>query len=106
VLNEAQDIRQMMDYARTINADIDEFSRALATVKVMDQTQFIHVSEALFLFACHLSKFAEATLKHKVMDDDASGKTKLTALIEKEPHLAQLQTTWKKMEMAFGQTVH
>ncbi|MEZ5672254.1 MAG: hypothetical protein R3E08_07645 [Thiotrichaceae bacterium] len=50
-MNEAQDIRKMMDYAREIEADPEEFSRALSSVTIMDQEKFVHIGEALFLFS-------------------------------------------------------
>jgi ligand-binding sensor protein len=105
VMNEEQDIRKMMDYARQIEADVDEFSRALSSVKVMDKEKFVHISEALFLFSSYLSAFAESMLENKPLDG-SNGRNQLIAIIEKEPDLAQLYPVWDEMQTLFNYSVH
>jgi len=105
VMNEEQDVRRMMDYAYKIGADVDEFSRALSLVKVMDKEKFIHISEALFLFSRYLSAFAESVLENKALDATDS-RNQLTEIVEKESDLAQLYPIWDKMQTLFNYSIH
>lgn len=84
VMNETQDVRKMMDYAYKIEADVDEFSRALSSVKVMSQEKFINISEALFIFSGYLSKFAESTLENKPFNAHDL-QNRLAEIIQAEP---------------------
>lgn len=105
VMNETQDIRKMMDYAYKIEADPDEFSRALSTVKVMSQEKFTSTSEALFVFSSYLSKFAESVLENKPFNVQEL-QHRLAEIIQEEPDLAVLQTTWDTMEKLFPSLIY
>jgi ligand-binding sensor protein len=100
VLNEAQDIRKMMDYARKIEADIDEFSSALSTITVMPQEKFINIGEVLFLFALYLSKYAEFVLENKHFDVQEL-QERLDEIIHEEPDVNVLKPTWEKLQALF-----
>lgn len=100
VLNEAQDIRKMMDYAHKIEADIDEFSYALSTITVMPQEKFINVGEILYIFAQYLSKYAEYKLENKAFTVQEL-QDKLVEIIQHEPELAVLESTWEKTQQLF-----
>lgn len=100
VLNEAQDIRKMMDYAYKIEADIDEFSSALSSITVMPQEKFINVGETLYLFAQYLSKYVEFRLENKPFAIQEL-QDKLQEIIREEPELAVLELTWEKMQQFF-----
>lgn len=105
VMNETQDIRKMMDYAYKIEADVDEFSRALSTVKVMSQEKFTNTSEALFVFSGYLSKFAESALENKPFNAQEL-QNRLAEIIQAEPDLAVLQATWDTMEKLFPSLIY
>ncbi|MEZ5672252.1 MAG: PocR ligand-binding domain-containing protein [Thiotrichaceae bacterium] len=105
VMNETQDVRRMMDYAYKIGADPEEFSRALSSVTIMDQDKFVHISEALFLFARYLSEFAKSVLENNLLADDA-GRDKLARIVEQEPDIAKLYATWDKMLDLFNYSAH
>lgn len=55
VRNEAQNEAQILEYAKEIGADPEEFREALAEVPVMSREQFEKVTEVLFLVANELS---------------------------------------------------
>jgi ligand-binding sensor protein len=105
VMNEAQDIRRMIDYAYKIEADVDAFSKALSSVKVMEQEKFIHISEAVFLFARYLSAFAESVLANQPLDS-SSGRNKLAEIVQNDPDLAELYPIWDKMQQLFNYSVY
>lgn len=105
VMNEAQDIRKMMDYAYKIEADIDEFSRALSTVKVMSQEKFTNTSTALFIFSSYLSKFAQSTLENKSFGAQEL-QHELAEIVREEPDLAILQPVWEKMKELFPARIY
>lgn len=100
VLNEAQDIRKMMDYARKIEADIDEFSSALSTITVMPQEKFLNVGEMLYLFAQYLSKYAEFRLENKQFLVQEL-QDRFEEIIRHEPELIVLEPTWIKLLHSF-----
>ena len=58
VLTEDADTEKMMEYAREIGADEDEFRCALSEVTRMPLEQFKRVANSLFLFARQLSRLA------------------------------------------------
>jgi PAS domain S-box-containing protein len=55
VRNEAQDEARMLEYAREIGADIEEFRQALREVPVMSRERFEWVAQAVFVLANELS---------------------------------------------------
>ncbi|HYG34839.1 MAG TPA: PocR ligand-binding domain-containing protein [Clostridia bacterium] len=55
VRNEAQDERQMLEYAKQIGANEEEFRHALQEVPVMSREQFERIAQALFVMANELS---------------------------------------------------
>ena len=55
ILDPDQDESKMLDYAKTIGADIVEYSKALKKVKRMPKEQFHKVSQALYLISKQLS---------------------------------------------------
>jgi len=58
VLDESVDREKMIDYAREIGADEEEYKKALAGVTKMPKEQFSSICNALFLFAKQLSHLA------------------------------------------------
>ena len=95
VMNEEQanKINQMMDYARDIGADIDDFSAAIAQVTVMDEDKFTALSNALFIFAKQLGRFAE----QKTAGSFTECKTELSNIIAKQSNISVLHEVWDKM---------
>ncbi len=65
VRNEYLDMEKMMQYAREIGANEEEFRKALEEVPVMSQEQFIQISQALFLIANLMSQIAYRNLQQK-----------------------------------------
>ena len=58
VRNERQDESKMLEYAKSIDADVEEFRKALAEVPVMSVEQFENVCSCLFITANQLSSLA------------------------------------------------
>ena len=65
VRNEHLNMEKMMQYAREISADENEFRKALDEVPVMSQEQFRAISETLFLIANLMSQTAYRNLQQK-----------------------------------------
>ncbi|MDD2815187.1 MAG: PocR ligand-binding domain-containing protein [Thiotrichaceae bacterium] len=95
VMNEEQatKIDKMMNYAYEIGADIDDFSAAIAQVTVMDEDKFTALSDALFIFAKQLGRFAE----QKTADNFTECKTELSNIIAKQSNISVLYEVWDKM---------
>jgi len=55
VRNEMIDEKRMINYAKEIGADVDEFKKALTEVPVMSKKRFEQIAKMLFLFANELS---------------------------------------------------
>ena len=90
---QATKIDKMMYYARDIGANIDDFSAAIAQVTVMDEDKFTALSNALFVFAKQLGRFAE----HVVTDNTALYRTELGNIIAKQPSVSVLYEVWDRM---------
>lgn len=90
---QATKIDKMMYYARDIGANIDDFSAAIAQVTVMDEDKFTALSEALFVFAKQLGRFAE----HVVEDNNLLHREELSRIIAKQPSITILYEVWDKM---------
>jgi len=58
ILDESVDRERMIEYAREIGADEEEYKKALANVTKMPKEQFSSICNALFLFAKQLSHLA------------------------------------------------
>ncbi|MDG5468732.1 PocR ligand-binding domain-containing protein [Deltaproteobacteria bacterium IMCC39524] len=70
VRNEEQDVEGMLDYAREIGADEEDFLSALAEVNIMSTEQFSNVCQALFLMAKQLSTLAyQNILQERTIDE-------------------------------------
>ena len=95
VMNEEQatKIGKMMYYAQEIEANIDDFSAAIAQVTVMDEEKFTALSNALFVFAQQLGRFAE----HNTADNFTECKTELSKIIAKQSNISVLYEVWDKM---------
>jgi two-component system cell cycle sensor histidine kinase/response regulator CckA len=79
VRNEATDKKAMMDYARVIGADENEFSLAFDDVTIMSLEQFKNVSQTLFLFANQLSKLAyQKTVQEEIIVKQQKTEKKLS----------------------------
>lgn len=101
VMNEEQAIKidRMMYYAREIEANIDDFSAAIAQVTVMDEDKFTALSNALYIFALQLGKFAE----HDESDHLAENYLQLKAIIDKQPNTSILYDVWDRMVAEYEQ---
>jgi ligand-binding sensor protein len=95
VMNEEQanKINQMMDYARDIGADIDDFSAAIAQVTVMDEEKFMALSHTLFVFAKQLGRIAE----QQTADNFTECKTELSNIIATQSSISVLYQVWDRM---------
>jgi len=96
---QATKIDKMMYYARDIGANIDDFSAAIAQVTVMDEEKFTAISNALFVFAKQLGRFAE----HHTVDDCSEYKAELGNIIAKQPSISVLYEIWDKMIVDYHQ---
>ena len=101
VMNEEQatKIDRMMYYAREIEANIDDFSAAIAQVTVMDEDKFTALSNALYIFALQLGHFAE----YGESDHLATNYMKLKEIIDKQPNTKVLYEVWDRMVAEFEQ---
>jgi ligand-binding sensor protein len=103
VMNEAQNLTKMMDYARKIEVDEDKFSYALTQVTIMTKEQFNHICQALFIFANAISECTAYEKELPLSEMEMllqNRKAALMALIEQEPILESILSTWGKVERA------
>jgi len=63
VRNEKTDVKKVLEYAKTIGADQNEFAKALNEVTVMSFDQFKDISQCLYLIANQLSEQAYQRFK-------------------------------------------
>lgn len=101
IMNEAQDLTNMMKYARLIEADTEQFSYALTQVTIMTEEQFTHTCQALYVFSNALSECAAYEKDLPLSELEAmlaDKKTKLIQLIELETALEPLMTVWDEFE--------
>jgi signal transduction histidine kinase/DNA-binding response OmpR family regulator len=90
VLTEDANTEQMMDYAREIGADEDQFRCALGEVTRMPLEQFKRVANSLFLFARQLSRLAlqnvqqarEMAARQRVQEELARHRDNLEELVK------------------------
>jgi len=92
VRNEAQDERQMLEYAKDIGADPVEFKKALQEVPVMSKERFDSVAQMLFAFANQLSLVAYQNLRQskalgRGTEELEAANAKLTAEVEEHRRL-------------------
>lgn len=101
VMNAEQAIKieKMMYYAREIEANIDDFSAAIAQVTIMDEDKFTALSNALYVFALQLGKFAEHA-DAAALDENFQ---KLKAIIDAQPDVAILYEIWNRMVANYEQ---
>ena len=91
VLDDTQTEEKMLEYARQIGADVEEYRAALAEVTRMSRDQFDKVSNALFLIARQLSLLAlrnvqqarDITARQKAEHELARYKDRLEELVER-----------------------
>jgi hypothetical protein len=99
VMNEeqARNLDKMMYYAHEIGADVDDFSYAISQVTVMDLDTFTALSNALFVFALQLGKFAEQGTDEQM----AANYARLKQLVDKQPNIAKVYDVWNNMMTAY-----
>lgn len=106
VMNEAQDLGKMMLYAKSIEADPEQFSYALTQVTVMTEEQFNHTCEALHIFSSTISEctaYEKDLPLSKVETILQNKKAELTSLIQQEIELEALLSVWDMLESAAKQ---
>ncbi len=101
VMNEEQatKIDKMMFYAREIEANIDDFSAAIAQVTVMDEEKFTALSNALYIFALQLGDFAKQGESGQL----ATNYMKLKEIIDKQANTKTLYEVWDRMVADYEQ---
>ncbi|MCV6636102.1 PocR ligand-binding domain-containing protein [Candidatus Albibeggiatoa sp. nov. NOAA] len=103
VMNGAQDLSKMMDYATQIEVDQEKFSYALTQVTIMTEEQFNHTCQALFLLANAVSECAVYEKDLSLPDMDVllqKYKAELSVLVEQEPSLEAVWPVWDEFETA------
>lgn len=88
VLDEDTDLESMYDYGRSIGADMDAFTNAIAEVPRMKVEAFRKISEALFLFGKMLSR--QAIQNHALSQTITTLETKEAELESKNRRLTEL----------------
>ncbi|WP_353571765.1 PocR ligand-binding domain-containing protein [Candidatus Albibeggiatoa sp. nov. BB20] len=106
VMNEAQDLAKMLDYAKKIDMDQEKFSYAMTQITVMTEEQYTHTCQALFIFANVVSECAAYEKDLSLSDMEVllqNKKSELTTLIEQEPILDSIWPVWAELEIAAKQ---
>jgi ligand-binding sensor protein len=103
VMNEVQNLNKMMSYAKQIDIDEEKFSYALTQITIMTEEEYIHTSQALFIFASAVSECAVYERDLAISDVEIllqNRKLELMTLIEQEPSLELVLPIWNQLEMA------
>ncbi len=89
VRNEELDEDEMLNYAKVIGADEEEFKSALAEVTYMSIDQFEHVGKTLFLMANQLSEIAFQNVEQQHYIEKLEVEEKKRIRLEKQLRQAQ-----------------
>jgi len=73
VRNEKTDVKKVLEYAKTIGANQDDFAKALNEVTVMSFDQFKDISQCLYLIANQLSEHAYQRFKQVEISSTLKG---------------------------------
>ncbi|EMG37388.1 PAS domain S-box [Desulfocurvibacter africanus PCS] len=85
VRTEGQDERRLLDYARTIGADEEEFAQALREVPIMPQERLEKIAQAMFVLANKLSLLAYQNLQQaKLLHEREQREERLRASLQEK----------------------
>lgn len=97
VRNQAYTEEEMMNFARDIGADEEEFRSALQEVTVMPLKQFKEVANAVFLMANQMSQMAFQNIRQKELSETLEQEIADRKKAEEEVRLAKKRMeTWEK----------